>query len=426
MDWESTTVGEVIEVLGGDVKTGPFGTELKAEEYTEKGSPVIAVSEIEGGRIKISDSTPRIPGKVVERLSEYKIEKGDILLGRKGAVERSALAGEKEDGWIVGSDCIRLRLPREVDPKFVAYKFQHPHHMEWMRRNATGSTMPSLNQDIVARIPLRLPPLPVQRRIADILGALDDKIELNRRMNETLEAMAQALYRHWFVDFGPFQGQEFTDTEKLGPIPKEWDVKPAYDLCDVLTGGTPKTKKDEYWGGDIKWVSAKDISDTGTFVMDTERKVTPKGVEESTTDVLPERTVVVVARGSVGKHCIIGEDMAMNQSCYGLRGREEIGQSWTYLMLNNLIRRLQQVAYGSVFDTITISTFKNTEIVAPPVEVISHFEEKVDPLFDLMHSNVKENETLAETRDYLLPKLISGEIEVEAAEDIAKESEVAA
>ena len=338
-----------------------------------------------------------------------------VVLGRKG---QGHLGVKWCDGpfWVIDT-AYYTSFDREwINPRYFYY-FTDQMGLNHLK---VGTSNPSLQRDVFCDQLIPLPPLNVQRRIAEILGAFDEKIELNRRMNETLEEMAQALYRHWFVDFGPFQDREFKDTEELGPIPKGWDVKPAYDLCDVLTGGTPKTKNDEYWGGDIKWVSAKDISDTGTFVMDTERKVTPLGVEESTTEVLPERTVVVVARGSVGKHCIIGEEMAMNQSCYGLRGREEIGQSWTYLMLNNLIRRLQQVAYGSVFDTITISTFKNTEIVAPPVEVISRFEEKVDPLFDLMHSNVKENQTLSETRDYLLPKLISGEIEVEAAKNMVE------
>ncbi len=373
----------------------------------------------------------RNSNRLVKRTDRYLTERGASAMKNQvlpeGAVMMSCLATVGLRGITTGTACTNQQINSVICDRSVC----HPEYLyyaletikpELKAQGGGGSVYLNVSKSKFSNLEVPLPALPVQRRIADILGALDDKIELNRRMNETLEAMAQALYQHWFVDFGPFQDREFKDTEELGAIPKGWDVKPAYDLCDVLTGGTPKTKKDEYWGGDIKWVSAKDISDTGTFVMDTERKVTPTGVEESTTDVLPERTVVVVARGSVGKHCIIGEDMAMNQSCYGLRGREEIGQSWTYLMLNNLIRRLQQVAYGSVFDTITISTFKNTEIVAPPVEIISRFEEKVDPLFDLMHSNVKENQTLAKTRDYLLPKLISGEIEVDAVEKAVETS----
>ncbi len=419
-EWNCTTVKQVCTFYKG-------GDSFRKKEYTEDGIPVLTKGDLNPYGV-VNHGGERFAPKSYNESKDYRLtQPGELLLTSRDLSQTGEYLGivapVPENGpYFVNQGANFIRLNDEIDNRFFVYWTHSKIYRQHVTSRAVGSTQVHLRKDDFLNAPLWLPPLPIQRRIADILGALDDKIELNRRMNETLEEMAQALYQHWFVDFGPFQDREFKDTEELGAIPKGWDVKPAYDLCDVLTGGTPKTKKDEYWGGDIKWVSAKDISDTGTFVMDTERKVTPTGVEESTTDVLPERTVVVVARGSVGKHCIIGEDMAMNQSCYGLRGREEIGQSWTYLMLNNLIRRLQQVAYGSVFDTITISTFKNTEIVAPPVEIISRFEEKVDPLFDLMHSNVKENQTLAKTRDYLLPKLISGEIEVDAVEKAVETS----
>jgi type I restriction enzyme S subunit len=370
----------------------------------------------------IRDSDDRVT-EVGARNGTKKVDAGTVLILVRGmSLTEEIRVGVTKRPVVFNQDVKAIQPAEGVDALFLAnaIRASEPRLLSLVDEASHGTGR--LQTSTLEQFQIPLPQLPIQRRIADILGALDDKIELNRRMNRTLEEMAQTLYRHWFVDFGPFQDRAFKDTEERGAIPEGWELKPVYDLCDVLTGGTPKTKVDKYWGGDIRWVSAKDISNHGTIVLDTERKVTPVGVEESTTDVLPDKTVVVVARGSVGKHCIIGRDMAMNQSCYGLRGREGIGQSWTYLMLNDLIQRLQQVAYGSVFDTITISTFKNTEIPAPPVELIQKFEEKVDPLFDLMHSNAKENQTLAETRDYLLPKLISGEIEVDAAEEAVEQT----
>ena len=278
--------------------------------------------------------------------------------------------------------------------------------------------MANLNTDIIRSVPLRLPPLPIQRRIADILGALDDKIALNRQMNQTLEAMAQALYRHWFVDFGPFQDQPFVDSE-LGPIPEGWEVKPFLDTCEIHTGGTPKTSIDEYWGGSIQWASAKDVSqNSGLMILDTERTVTEAGVENSSTDILPAGTTAIVARGATtGRLSVLGRDMALNQTCYGLVGRKDYSWGWTYLAVESLVERLKKRAYGSAFDSVTISTFKNLDIVSAPKAIVGAFNKKVMPLFDLILANAKESRTLAETRDYLLPKLISGEIEVEAAEE---------
>ena len=400
----------------GDLLSTDIDYRGKTPPKSDAGIPTISAANVKGGRV-IFDGESFVSRETYEEwLTRGEPKPDDVLITTEAPVGEVALF-PPGGPYLPTRRVIALRGKKgELDNRFLKYSLQYDGNQRRLQSNSRGSTVSRVLKDDIFGLEINVPPLPIQRRIADILGALDDKIALNRQMNETLEAMAQALYRHWFVDFGPFQDKPFVDSE-LGPIPEGWEVKPAYDLCDVLTGGTPKTKVDEYWGTDIYWISAKDISDTETFALDTERKITPLGLEESSTEILPERTAVVVARGSAGKHCMIGREMAMNQSCYGLRGREGVGQCWTFLMLSNLVRRLQQVAYGSVFDTITISTFKNTDIVAPPIEVLQEFERKVEYLFDLMHSNALENETLAETRDYLLPRLISGEIEVEAAEE---------
>ncbi len=309
----------------------------------------------------------------------------------------------------------------KCDTNFLYYYFSAEEQQDRIENQAIQTGVPHINLGILEEFEVELPPLHIQRRIADILGALDDKIELNRRMNKTLEEMAQTLYRHWFVDFGPFQDREFEDTEALGPIPKGWEVTPFLDTCDIETGGTPKTSVDEYWDGDILWASAKDVSQsTETVLLDPERTITPEGLDNSPADVLPAGSTAIVARGATtGRHAILGRDVALNQSCYGLVGKNGYSWGWTYLTVNSLVKRLRKRAYGSAFDSVTISTFENLDIVGAPPEVVSAFNEKVMPLFEKMMANVKENQTLAETRDYLLPKLISGGIEVDAAEEVA-------
>ncbi len=178
--------------MAGEWETTTLGTALRASEYTPTGVPVISVSEVSFGRIQLKDHTPRVDPSVTQRLPKYLLKRGDIVFARKGAgtaVERSALVSEHQDGWFLGSDGIRIRLPKTCSPLFISYWLLSQRHRSWMKQHAVGTTMPALNEGIIKRIPLQLPPLAEQKAIASVLGALDAKIELNRRMNATLESL---------------------------------------------------------------------------------------------------------------------------------------------------------------------------------------------------------------------------------------------
>ncbi len=279
-----------------------------------------------------------------------------------------------------------------------------------------------------------LPPLPEQRAIAHILGTLDDKIELNRRMNETLEGMARALFKSWFVDFDPVRAKaegrdpglpkdladlfpdEFEDSE-LGEIPKGWRVGRLGDNIDLLSGGTPKTSEPDYWDGDIPWYSVRDVPvDSDVWVIHTEKNVTRLGVENSATRVLPPKTTIISARGTVGKLALTGVPMAMNQSCYGVRGKGKYGDYFTYYALKEATLELQQNTHGTVFDTITRQTFDTLNCVVPPLEISMSYDCAVGPLLSKILLNLHQSRTLASLRDALLPKLISGELRIADAE----------
>jgi type I restriction enzyme S subunit len=275
-----------------------------------------------------------------------------------------------------------------------------------------------------------VPPLREQRDIAHILGTLDDKIELNRRMNETLEGMARALFRSWFVDFDPVRAKaegrdpllpkpladlfpdSFEDSE-LGEIPKGWRVGPILEVARLLSGGTPKTARAEYWGGGIAWASAKDISQSDdSFLVETKRKITDRGLKESATQLIPALCSAVVARGATtGRMVVLGEAMAINQTCYALE--TSAGTPFAlYCQLRQEIDHLVHAAHGSVFDTITTSTFATSKVVLAPRSVLERFEERINPLFRHVLAGTKASRTLAALRDTLLPKLISGELRV--------------
>ncbi len=301
----------------------------------------------------------------------------------------------------------------------------------------TGSTMPKLTQANMNRIRVLTPPLPEQRAIAHILGTLDDKIELNRRMNATLESMARALFKSWFVDFDPVRAKaegrdpglpkhiaelfpdRFVDSE-LGEIPEGWSVRPFADTVKIAGGGTPKTSVSDYWDGNIPWFSVVDAPrDTGVWAVDTEKKITQAGLENSATRVLPEGTTIISARGTVGKIALTGVPMAMNQSCYGLRGKEGRRGFLTYFATRELVASLRQHAHGSVFDTITRDTLARIPVAVPLVEVVEAFEARVCPSMERIRAALFQSRTLAAIRDALLPKLVSGEIRVKDAERFA-------
>jgi len=303
------------------------------------------------------------------------------------------------------------------DKDFVYYLSREPYVRQFAEANMIGTSgRQRVAKEAFHNIKLELPPLREQKAIASILSALDDKIELNLQMNKTLEEMAMALYKHWFVDFGPFQNGKFVESE-LGMIPKGWEVKSILEIVDLLSGGTPKTSVQEYWNGDINWVSAKDIGNGGLiYIYGTEKTITREGVNNSSTKILPEDTVILVARGSVGKYGMIAKPMAMNQSCYGLFTKGDFSQALVYLMFSRLIEQFKRVAYGSVFDTITTSTFITTNVIIPPKDIVNNLKDLIDPIFVQLKQNTLENQSLTTLRDTLSPKLISGEVRVKDVE----------
>src|SRR5215213_5617834 len=205
--WDHTTLGEACSREGGNIQTGPFGSQLHASDYVPQGIPSIMPQNIGDNRV-IEDGIARITVDDAMRLRRYLVRMGDIVYSRRGNVEKRALIGEKEDGWLCGTGCLRVRFGANgVDPSYASYYLGHPNVRAWIVRHAQGATMPNLNSSILSSLPFVVPPIEEQRAIAHILGTLDDKIELNRRMNETLEEMARAIFKSWFVDFDPVRAK---------------------------------------------------------------------------------------------------------------------------------------------------------------------------------------------------------------------------
>jgi type I restriction enzyme S subunit len=299
-------------------------------------------------------------------------------------------------------------------PEYLKYFLLNPKFKNYMLGLASvGGTRNALTKGMIEDFEIDLPPLSTQRRIAEILSALDDKIELNRQTNATLEAIAQAIFKEWFVNFNfPGATGEMQESE-LGLIPMGWRVGSILEVANLLSGGTPSTRIAEYWNGEIHWVSAKDVSNSNqTFILDTERKISQFGIDNSSTKILPELTTIITARGTVGNYSILARPMTMNQTNYGLKAKVDSTDYFVFFSLGNLVAQLQKAAYGTIFDTVTTRTFEQSRIIIPSNFLTQEFDRQIAPTMQAILNNLEQSVTLTQIRDNLLPKLMRGEIGV--------------
>jgi type I restriction enzyme S subunit len=303
------------------------------------------------------------------------------------------------------------------------------------------SAYPSIKPSDIGSLDISLPSYGEQKKIADFFDKIDEKIALNIKTNQTIEAFAQAIFKSWFVDFDPVKAKQqggdldiiaeelgmsrtildlFPDEleeSEIGLIPKGWKVKKLSDQIEIIGGGTPKRAESRFWNGDICWFSVKDVpDDCDVFVIDTHEKITDFGLQKSSTKLLPVGTTIITARGTVGKLALTGVPMAMNQSCYGVTGKKT-GQYLNYFNLKNAVDILRRNTHGAIFDTITTDTFQTVLAVESVDNINAIFENKISSIMDKVKNNLFENQALIQLRDTLLPKLLSGEITIESAEE---------
>ena len=430
-EWaELQTIGELLTREGGSIKTGPFGTALKASEYADVGVPLISVREIGHGTFHIDGKTPRVCEATLLRLPEYILQEGDIVFARKGGIERCALIRKPQSGWFLGSDGIRLRPPKSCDARFIAYSLQTNTVKDWLVQNSTGSTMASLNQATIARLPVSLPVIQEQKRVADILESLDDRITLLRETNATLEANAQALFKSWFVDFDPVRAKmegrapegmdeataalfpdSFEESE-LGLVPKAWVVSVVGEVVETVGGGTPDTKDLSYWEpAEHCWTTPKDLSGiTAPVLLDTERKLSAKGVAKISSGLQPTGTLLMSSRAPIGYLAIAQMPVAINQGYIAMPPGSTLPPIYMLHWCRQNMDTIKNHANGSTFMEISKKAFRPLLILVPPVEILERFVGTASSLFDRLVENERQAKTLADLRDTLLPRLISGQL----------------
>ena len=319
---------------------------------------------------------------------QYLTNSGDIVMIRYGS-QTAGLVVKSFEGAIA-NNMFKITLDEQVvDRDFIYYALSQEDIFSSLRNAQSSSTMPAITFEIASRIQLKIPSLEEQRRIAGILGAIDDKIENNRRINTNLELQAQALYKQWFVD---------SSTVKLG------------DVVKTTSGGTPSRSHMEFYVGKYGWVKSKELN--SSFITKTEETITDDAIAKSAAKLLPAKSILIAMYGAtVGQYAILSQPMTCNQAVCALLPNENYPYTYLFMEAKNIKEELANKAIGSAQQNISQVIIKNIDI-SSDIEKIKQFHKIVCPHFEVMEKNQKENETLATLRDTLLPKLMNEEIKL--------------
>jgi type I restriction enzyme S subunit len=451
-DARESCLGAIISEDQAELQTGPFGTMLKAEEYSDEGAPVISVGEIREGYLEIGARTPRVSGETIKRLPRFLLKENDIVFGRKGSTHRNALIKKGEEGYFLGSDGIRLRVnSKSICPKYLSYQLRSSKAVSWLKSNSEGTTMPSLNQDILSRFPITLLPIADQKAIAHILGTLDDKIELNRKTNETLESMAKALFKSWFVDFDPVRAKAegrstglpdeisdlFPDSfeeSELGEIPRGWKVTQLGDHIDLIKGRSYKSN--ELKPSSTALVTLKSFQRNGGYRTDGLKQFTGEYKEQQIVkpgELVIALTDVTQAADVIGRPAIVKSDSHCSTLVASLdvgiiRPRASGLLSTPYLYFLMLTQGYVQHVLGYTSGTTVLHLAKDaaSRFIHPigAFQILENFSRLSDSILRQVDASARQSELLSKTRDSLLPKLISGEIRIPDAERMLEEAGV--
>lgn len=398
MEWKEVRLGDI-----ADVQTGPFGSQLHKSDYIAEGIPCIMPTNIGPHLNFIVDGIAHVSEVDANRLSRHLTEIGDIIYARRGDIEKCAYVTTNEEKWLCGTGCLKIRCNNEVNSRFIAYLLSTAECKKWITGNAVGTTMLNLSKGILSNLPLLVPSHEDQRRIASILSSLDRKIELNNKINADLEEMAQAIFKNWFVDFEPFKDGKFVDSE-LGMIPEGWKVVVFDNILKVTTTKTGKEGIPEY-------------SVTNTGIHPRDEKFTKNLSKSSAKNKLIRKGNLVFGMSrEILNWGIMKEEVGGVSSAYNVYIVDEKIVSTTYLecfiaqrmdYFADLIKPASREGQG-----VDKALLMKKIICIPPSEVLDVFLEKYNSIMHLTEIRNQENSRLSTLRDTLLPRLMSGELEV--------------
>ena len=433
-EWGTPTINEIAE----RVAMGPFGSSIKVETFVSEGVPVISGQHLHGTRVEDSPGFNFITAGHARRLANANVTRGDVVLTHRGTIGQVAYIPENSrfDRYVVSQSQFYVRCDRsKVLPEFLAAYLRSPEGQHQLLANTSQVGVPSIAQPVTYLRTLRipLPPLPEQRAIVHVLGTLDDKIELNRRMNEILEQMARALFKSWFVDFDPVRakmegrwcpGQSLPGLpahlydlfpsrlvpSELGPIPGGWEVKTLESFGEIITGKTPSTKRPEYYGEDVPFLRIPDMHGK-LYALQTVVMLSAQGAESQFKKTLPPGSISISCIATPGLVMLNHRETQTNQQINSIIPRGQETSRYLFWVCRQLSADIQTGGLGgSVVRNMNKSTFSKLTAIHPGDATITAFDSVVSSIHAAILANEEQCCTLAAQRDALLPKLASGEV----------------
>ena len=397
MSYETYRVTDLID----EIAMGPFGSNIKVSCFVDSGVPVLNGSNLEG--FSLSEKAFRFVTKEkADSLNKANAHRGDIVITHRGTLGQIVFIPQdsRYDRYVISQSQFRVRCNDKVLPEYLVYYFHTPIGQHKLLSNASQVGVPALARpsSTFQQIEVELPELSIQKRVVEIITTIQKKIENNQELNDNLEQQAQSYFQELFVD-------------NADP---EWAIGTISDLGTIVGGSTPSKAKPEYYTeSGIAWITPKDLSiNKSKFVSHGENDITELGLKNSSAAIMPEGTVLFSSRAPIGYIAIAAGEVTTNQGFKSVVPKPEIGTPFVYFFLKNTLPVIEGMASGSTFKEVSGSTMKNVPAVIPDAETLAKFSDFCAPIFAQQRILEEQNQSLATLRDNLLPKLMSGEIDV--------------
>ena len=382
MKWEKVKLGDIATCI----QPGPFGSQLHNSDYSKEGTPIIMPKDIVGGAI-VHSGLLKVSEEHVKRLSRHQVYEGNLMVARKGDVRKCAYITANENGWMTGSDCLKVVLDEsKCYPKFIYYQLRSEHIGRWLEKVSIGATMPSLNTGLLSGIEMVLPPIEIQKQIAGILSVYDDLIENNQKQIKLLEEAAQRLYKEWFVDLR-FPGHE--NTKIVDGVPEGWRRGLLQELIDVNYGKDHKKAPDD---GNIPVYGSGGL------------------MRKCNKSLFSGEAVLIPRKGSLNNIMYVDETFWTVDTMFYTTMKQPHTAVFVYFFVKAF--DMYSMNIGAAVPSMTAKILDAMDVVIPDKETLEKFDKCAKTYFNKIKTLQGQNERLKTARDLLLAKLMSGEVEV--------------
>lgn len=465
--WEIKTVEQLIKdkIIEKPLDGNHGGIHPKSSDYVSKGIPFVMASDLHAGRVDLS-GCKFITEKQANTLRKGFAKAGDVLISHKATIGRTAIVQQNDYPYVMLTPQVtyyRIIDNEKLSNVYLKAYFDSPFFQSLLALWAgAGSTRAYLGITGQLKLPVIVPPIDSQKFIANHVFTVNEKIEVNTQTNQTLEQIAQAIFKSWFVDFDPVKakietlatGGSADDAElaamrvisaktldelnglkassseafnklaqtaalfpaamqdsELGEIPKGWEVSEIGSEVTVVGGGTPSTKNTDFWeGGTIHWTTPKDMSGLSSKVLtSTDRKITELGLKKISSGLLSENTVLMSSRAPVGYLALAKIPLAINQGYIAMKCEDRLSPEYVLLWCEHNMEEIKQRASGTTFAEISKANFKPIPAIVPVKQIVDAFSVQISEIYKFVHNNLMQSESLSSVRDLLLSKLLSGD-----------------